>query len=220
MSSTLASEKVQTVLANLYKDATENHEVARREAMALPATASRDEFYTAMGKAYMCIGSEFGNLLYAMARSMKAKTVVEFGTSFGVSTIYLACAMRDNGGGKVITTEFLPAKVEKAKMNLGEAGLLDYVEFRGGDALKTLKEDIPELDMVFLDGPKDMYLDVLKLLEPKIKSSGIVAADNTNHKGLENFLEHVRSFANGYVSSPIVTQKNGNNSGHEVSIKI
>ncbi|XGC79820.1 O-methyltransferase [Bdellovibrio bacteriovorus] len=218
--STLSSDKVQTILSRLYKDALDTHETARREAMALPPTATREQFYTAMGKAYMCIGSEFGNLLYAMARSMKARNIVEFGTSFGVSTIYLAAALRDNGGGKVITTEFLPGKVEKAKMNLGEAGLLEYVEFRGGDALMTLKDDVPELDMVFLDGPKDMYLDVLKLLEPKIRSSGIVAADNTNHKGLENFLAHIRAFENGYVSSPIVTQKNGNNSGHEVAIKI
>lgn len=220
METSLSSSQTQNLLAKLYKDAEENHLSARKEAMDLPPTASRDEFYTAMRNAYMCIGSEFGNLLYAIARSSKAKSIVEFGTSFGVSTIYLASALRDNGGGKVITCEFLPEKVEQAKKNLAEAGLLDFIEFRSGDALQTLKTNIPELDMVFLDGPKDMYLDVLKLIEPKIKTSGIVAADNTNHKGLENFLAYVREFKNGYISSPIVTQKNGNSSGHEISIKI
>jgi predicted O-methyltransferase YrrM len=220
MNSTLAAPQTQALLAKLYQDAQDNHAASRKDAMALPETATRDEFYTAMRGAYMCIGADFGNLLYSLARTSQAKSILEFGTSFGVSTIYLASAMRDNGGGKVITSEFLPEKVERAKKNLAEAGLIEYVEFRTGDALETLKQSIPTLDMVFLDGPKDMYLGVLKLVEGKLRSGGIVASDNTSHKGLESFLAYVRDAGNSYVSSAIVTQKNDMNSGHEISVKL
>jgi predicted O-methyltransferase YrrM len=87
-------------------------------------------------KAYLPVGREFGNLLYALARSSKSKTVVEFGTSFGISTIFLASAIRDNGDGKVITTEFDPENAERAKKNLAAAGLEEWVEFRVGNALE------------------------------------------------------------------------------------
>lgn len=220
MSSTLMSAQVQDVLTKLYKDAKDNHEASRKEAMALPPTATSAEFYMAMRTAYMCINVEFGNLLYAFVRSMNAKNIVEFGTSFGVSTIYLAAALKDNGGGKLITSEFVESKVETAKRNLQEAGLSEYVEFRSGDALKTLAQDIPSLDMIFLDGPKDMYLDVLKVLEKDLRVGGIVASDNTDHKGLENHLAYIRDVKNGFVSAPLVTERNGRHSGHEITIKV
>jgi predicted O-methyltransferase YrrM len=221
MKSSLASDQVQNVLKKLYKDSAENDAINRQEAMALPDTATQEEFYTAMRGVYMAIGMEFGNLLYSIARTNNAKTVVEFGTSFGVSTIYLAAAMKDNGGGKVITTEFHAEKVARAKANLTEAGLVEYVEFRVGDALQTLKENTPSnIDMLFLDGPKGMYMDVLKLMESKVRTNGIIAADNTNHDGLENFLAYVRSSQNGYISSPIQTRRDERSSAHEISIRL
>ena len=77
---------------------------------------------------------EAGVFSYLVARSIGARRIVEFGTSFGVSTIYLAAAVRDNGGEIVIGSEFLELKVEKARENLKEAGLEDYVDIRLGDA--------------------------------------------------------------------------------------
>lgn len=80
---------------------------------------------------------------------------MEFGTSFGVSTLHLAAALRDNGGGRVISTEFEPTKVARARANLCAAGLHDLVEIRVGDALETLARDLPEeIDLVLLDGAK------------------------------------------------------------------
>jgi len=139
----------------------------------------------------MPVGPGFGHLLYSLARSVKAKTVVEFGTSFGISTIFLASAIRDNGDGKVITTEFDPEKAERAKRNLTAAGLDEWVEFRVGDALETLSNPPREIDMIFLDGTKQLYLDVLKLLEPHLRSLGIIASDNTDHDSMEAFLDYV-----------------------------
>jgi predicted O-methyltransferase YrrM len=221
METSVANPKVKNLLANLYKDAAENDPVNRKPAMELPDSATRDEFYSAMRGVYMAIGPEFGHLLYTMARSSKAKTIVEFGTSFGVSTIYLAAAMKDNGGGKVITTEFHSEKAERAKKNLTEAGLAEYVEFRVGDALKTLKADLPkDVDMLFLDGPKGMYMDVLKMMEPQVRSGGIIASDNTDHQGLEEFLAYLRNSDNGYISSPIHTRRGDRYPAHEVSLKV
>ena len=176
-------------------------------------------FYKDMQKAYMAVGPEFGHLLYNLARSVKAKTVVEFGTSFGISTIFLASAIRDNGEGKVITTEFDPDKAERAKRNLTAAGLAEWVEFRVGDALETLSNPPREIDMIFLDGAKELYLDVLKLLEPHLRPLGIIASDNTDHDGMEAFLDYVRNPGNGYTSSAILTAGGHRPRGHEITIR-
>jgi len=172
-----------------------------------------------MRKAYMPVGPGFGHLLYSLARSVKAKTVVEFGTSFGISTIFLASAIRDNGEGKVITTEFDPDKAERAKRNLTAAGLDEWVEFRVGDALKTLSNPPREIDIIFLDGAKELYLDVLKLLEPHLRPLGIIASDNTDHDGMEAFLDYVRNPGNGYTSSAILTAGGHRPRGHEITIR-
>src|SRR5205085_1749915 len=90
------------------------------------------------------VSRETGLLLYMLARSCRARTVVEFGTSFGISTLYLAAALRDNGGGHLITSEFEPSKVARARHNLAVGGLIDLVEIREGDALQTLSIDLPD----------------------------------------------------------------------------
>ena len=90
------------------------------------------------------VSRETGSLLYLLARSSGARTIIEFGTSFGISTIHLAAALRDNGGGRLITSEFEPSKVARALENLSAAALADLVELREGDALQTLKHDLPD----------------------------------------------------------------------------
>ena len=96
------------------------------------------EFYSRMKDIPLAVSRETGRLLYMLARSSRATSIVEFGTSFGLSTICLAASLRDNGGGRLVTSEFEPSKVARAKVNLADAGLDDLVEFRKGDALETL----------------------------------------------------------------------------------
>ncbi len=134
---------------------------------------------------------ETGHLLYMLVRSTRAKSILEFGTSFGVSTIYLAAALRDNGGGRVITTEFEPAKVSRACRNLKEAGLLDLVEIREGDALETLAHDLPEtLDLVLLDGAKGLYADILQRVEARLRPGSLLLADDAHY--CPAFVERMR----------------------------
>lgn len=219
MQSTITTAKVTALLDALYADAAANDPLAHQEAQAIDKTAEGGaRFFRVMRKAYMAIGPDFGRLLYALARTTKAKTVVEFGTSFGVSTIYLAAAVRDNGGGRVITTEFEAEKAEQARKNLAAAGLEEFVEFRVGDALQTLSTPPPEIDMIFLDGAKHLYIEVLRLLEPSLKSGGIVASDNTDHDGMESFLGYIRDPGNGYTSSAIVTEGH-RGKAHEVTVR-
>jgi predicted O-methyltransferase YrrM len=140
-------------------------------------------------------------MLYMLARSSKAKAIVEFGTSFGISTLHMAAALRDNGGGRLITTEFEPSKVAKAQAHLIEGGLADLVEIREGDALETLKADLPEaIDIVLLDGAKALYNDVLDLIESRLRPGALIVADNADYS--PDYLARVRSPQSGYLSTP------------------
>lgn len=120
-----------------------------------------------------------GELLYMLARAKDVRGVVEFGTSFGVSTIYLAAAIRDAGrGGCVIGTELVGSKVLAARENLARAGLEAHVQVREGDARQTLR-DLPDpVDMLLLDGWPSSALDVFEVVEPSFADGAIVVVDN------------------------------------------
>ena len=92
------------------------------------------ELYWRMKHLPLPVSRETGALLYILARSSGARTIVEFGTSFGISTLHLAAALRDNRGGHLITSEFEPSKAARARDNLKAGGVIDLVEIRGGDA--------------------------------------------------------------------------------------
>jgi len=147
------------------------------------------------------VSRETGTLLYMLARSCGARTILEFGTSFGISTLYLAAALRDNGGGRLVTTEFEPSKVARARANLAAGGLLDLVELREGDALQTLGVDLPEsIDLVLLDGAKALYPDILGLVEERLRPGALIIADDADHS--PDYLARVRSPVQGYLSTP------------------
>jgi predicted O-methyltransferase YrrM len=147
------------------------------------------------------VSRETGTLLYMLARSSGAKTIVEFGTSFGISTLHLAAALRDNGGGRLITSEFEPSKAARARANLTAGGLIALVEICEGDALQTLSADLPAtIDLVLLDGAKGLYPDILDLLEKHLRPGALIVADNADFS--PDYLARVRSPAKGYLSVP------------------
>lgn len=158
-------------------------------------------FYERMKEQPLAVSRETGALLYMLARSIRATTIVEFGTSFGISTLHLAAALRDNGSGRLITTEFEPSKLARAKANLAAGGLADLVECRAGDALQTLRADLPErIDLVLLDGAKALYPEVLALLESRLAPGALIVADNADYA--PDYLARVRDPACGYISVP------------------
>ncbi len=159
------------------------------------------ELYGELKEFALPVSRETGRLLYMLARMTRATSIVEFGTSFGLSTLHLAAALRDNGGGRLITTEFEPSKVAKAKANLAEARLADLVEVREGDALTTLAADLPDMiDLLLLDGAKSLYNDILARVEGRLRPGAVIIADNADY--CPDYLEHVGSIANGYVTMP------------------
>jgi predicted O-methyltransferase YrrM len=159
------------------------------------------EFYGRLKDAPLAVSRQTGTLLYMLARGCRARSIVEFGTSFGISTLHLAAALRDNGGGRLIGSEFESSKVARARENLAAGGLIDLVEIREGDALKTLAVDLPdEIDLLLLDGAKALYPEILSLVESRLRPGAFIVADNAEYS--PDYLAHVRSPASGYMSTP------------------
>lgn len=203
MANTLASPRLDSVLTRLYAAAAKDSEA---EPLTLPPGRSSWEEVTAAELAevrqdvYIPISPEAGTLLYALTRAIRPQTVVEFGTSYGISTLHLAAAVTDNGTGHVITTELSDKKTAAARANLDEAGVGDAVTILPGDALETLADVPGPVGLVLLDGWKNLCLPVLRLLEPKLAPGALVAADDNTFPTMSDYLDYVRDPANGYVS--------------------
>jgi len=148
----------------------------------------------------MPISPEGGDLLYILVRAKRPNTVLDFGTSYGISTIYLAAAVADNGTGRVVSTELSEAKVLAARANLEEARLADHVTVLLGDAMTTFNDIPGPIDLVLLDGWKDLCLPVLQLLESRLAIGALIVADDIDLVSLSGYLEYVRDPDNGYVS--------------------
>jgi predicted O-methyltransferase YrrM len=158
-----------------------------------------------MSECFIPISPEQGEFLYVTARALGARSIVEFGTSFGISTIYLAAALKDSDSGCVISTELEPNKCRIARANLEDAGVAEFAEIRAGDAMETLKELSEPVDLVLLDGWKDLYLPVLELIKPRLRPGSVVMADNifTFRKALRPYVEYMQSGQNGFSSTTL-----------------
>jgi len=207
---TLTSNPCADVVARLFaeSDASDarlaelRRTVPESEQARLKASAGDfRQLYSRLKDFHMAVSRPTASLLYILARSCRARSIIEFGTSFGVSTVHLAAALRDNGGGRVIGTEFEPAKAAQARQNITDAGLGDLVEIREGDALETLVEGLPPaIDLVLLDGAKGLYPSVLSLLEANLHAGSLIVADNADWSA--EYLARVRDPASGFVTVP------------------
>lgn len=207
MINTLTSPTLAPLLERLFRQA----EAATSPAIACISREERErlmhskteylDFYSLLKDLWLPVSRETGVLLYMLARSSNARNIVEFGTSFGISTLHLAAALRDNGGGRLISGEFEPSKVARARKHLDEGGLADLVEIREGDALQTLATDLPDsIDLLLLDGAKALYSDVLMLIEKHLHPGALVIADNADYS--PDYLAQIRAPGSGYLSLP------------------
>jgi predicted O-methyltransferase YrrM len=203
----LEDPKVATVLTRLHRAARGDWRYFLRHApslvgsvLGLPGPAPEEQSRR-MRDVYIPISPAQGRFLYLVARSLGAQRIVEFGTSFGVSTLYAAAAARDTGG-RVIGSELEPGKQRAASAHLAEAGLAGHAEVRLGDARETLRDVEAPVDLVLLDGWKELYLPMLQLLAPKLRAGAVVLADNirTFRRSLAPYLEYVQSGRNGFGS--------------------
>jgi predicted O-methyltransferase YrrM len=127
----------------------------------------------------VALDSDKSRFCYVTCRALQARRVVEIGTSFGVSTLYLAAAVRDAGGGLVIGTEYEPAKAAAARAHFVEAELSQYIELREGDLRETLKTLEGPIDFVLMDIWTEMARPALELVGPQLRRGAVVIADNT-----------------------------------------
>jgi predicted O-methyltransferase YrrM len=202
---TIHDPAVAAVLARLRAQADAEDPPAKAEVQARERRLGRKvygrERVDAYGGAPLAISAQVGELLYVLAVARRPRAIVEFGASLGYSTIHLAAALRDAGGGRLITTELSAAKAGAAIANIAEAGLDDLVNLRVGDALLTLEGLDADVDFLFLDGSNDLYRGVLELVAPRLAPGALVVADlSRGDPELERYRAHVLNPGSGYVS--------------------
>ena len=139
---------------------------------------------------YLAISKEQGMGLVELIKENNIKNVVEFGTSFGISTLFLAQGVSETGGS-IVTTELIESKAKKAIKNFKDAGVDKMIELRIGDAMDTLNNYNSPIDLLLLDGWKDLYLPLFKMLEPQFYSKTIVYVDNADMAESRAFLKNV-----------------------------
>jgi len=160
---------IERLLAEYDRRSEEEHQA--RVDLASPGGAERRD------QLLLAVGRGTGTLLNLLAKSLKARSILELGTSYGYSAVWLAEAARETGG-KVITTDLVAEKSAYAKQKLASVGLAQYVDFRVGDVLDILRKLAGPFDLVLLDVWKDLYLSCFDLFAPKLSPGAIVVADN------------------------------------------
>jgi predicted O-methyltransferase YrrM len=203
MANTLASPAVTALLSSLFAEAD-----ARDPAVLASIQKEADarfggqRYHPSLAHlfdaAFIPVPPEVGQLLYVLIRTKRPATIVEVGTSYGISAIHIASALKDNGHGRLITAELSAAKVKAARANLERLGLEAFVEIRQGEAFQTLQNIGAPIDILFLDGWKDFYLPLLKSLEPQLAPGALVIGDDTKlfPERLASYLAYVRDPAN------------------------
>jgi predicted O-methyltransferase YrrM len=228
MKTTLCDPRADTVLVRLDEQANQQaaemrryYDAKRQAAKRTTDPGSKADMDFVRDK-FVALDPEKCDLCYLLCRSIRAKRVVEFGTSFGVSTIYLAAAVRDNirdfgGEGIVIGTEIEPTKAAVAKANLAEAGLDALVDVRVGDARETLKDVGGPIEFLLLDSWIPLVRPVLDVMAPKLGPGAIVVCDNVEmyEREYADYTSFVRDPKNGFRSVLLSHQ-----GGLEISVKL
>ncbi len=161
--------KIENVLA-------EYHQRIEAEDI-LVQTLSHEERNQRLNEFLLPVGEEVGMFINNLAKSANSNTILEIGTSYGYSTIWLAEAAKANGG-KVITLEISPEKAAYARQKAEDAGLAEFIDFRVGDAIESITNATETFDFVLVDVWKELYLPCFDLFFPKLKTGAWVLADN------------------------------------------
>lgn len=151
---------------------------------------NRDPQITRLDELYMALAPQQGRFLYNLIVENHCQNIVEFGCSFGISTLFFAAAAKKTGG-RIISTELALGKVAAAKKHFAAAAVLDLIDLRHGDALETLKEGAENIDFLLLDGWKDVYLPLLQQLEPKLADGAHIYLDNADMSDVQPVLQYI-----------------------------
>lgn len=199
----ITDEKIMETLARLYKEASFDK---FKLIVLLPKLFFGKFSPRDARNSHFAISRKQGEFIYDLLVNTNAKNIVEFGTSFGISTIYLAAAAQQTGGN-VVTSELLAEKCIRAQQNFESAGVASVIELREGDALKTLASVNEKIDFVLLDGWNNLYLPVLKLLENKLATGAYIYSDNASFPGTQGYLDFLYSNSSIFENTRIKTPK-------------
>jgi predicted O-methyltransferase YrrM len=178
-------DKVSAVL-EAYHARMREEQVARHEAHTAPRAGDwRD-------RQLLAVGPDTGRLINILARSLDAPTILELGTSYGYSGIWLAEAARATGG-RLITMELQDYKSAHAREMATTAGLADHIDFKVGDAVRMIGELQVTVDFVLVDLWKDLYVPCLEAFLPKLNRGAIIVADNMLRPGGEDVQRYGRA---------------------------
>ena len=151
---------------------------------------------------FVAIDRDKAEFVYLLCRSIGATRIIEAGTSFGVSTLFLAAAIRDNGGGVVTTCDNEPTKMAVARQNFDIATLSDSIDTRTGDIRDTLRDIDEPIDFLLLDIWAPIAADVVQLVGPHMRPGGVIVADNTSVRRnlYDGLFEYLENPANGFTT--------------------
>ena len=179
--------QIETTINHLYNDSKNDYlRMMKGAAKSIFRPIQPSDFKDA----YLAISKEQGKDLVKMIKEKKIKNIVEFGTSFGISTLFLAQGVMETGGN-IITTELIESKARKALENFKQAGVNNLIELRIGDAIKTLANHNEPIDLLLLDGWKDLYLPLFQMLEPNFHDNTVIYVDNADMAESHSFLKTV-----------------------------
>lgn len=179
------SNKINVILNQLFNDSKNDHFKIMK---GLAKSAFRSIQPIDFKDVYLSISKEQGKELVALIKEKNLKNIVEFGTSFGISTLFLAQGILETKG-KIITTELIESKAKRATDNFKNAGVLNLVDVRIGNAMETLKGHDEAIDLLFLDGWKDLYLPLFNMLASNFNKQTIIYVDNANMAASKAFLK-------------------------------
>ena len=199
-------EKIIATLERLEREAEADRELIGSVSASLgqfasaPTSERLRDMTNVAEDALLPVAREVGCLLYQFAVAAGAATIIEYGTSYGMSTLYLAAAARVTGG-RVIGTELSERKAAIASVNLAKAGLRSHAQVLVGDALQTLRDVGGPVDLALLDGWLPLYLPIFRLLEPKFRIGSVIVSDNVSRHAdkIADFHRYLAAKADMYV---------------------
>ena len=165
---------------------------------------------------FVALERDKAEFIYALCRAMRARRIVEAGTSFGVSTLYLAAALRDNGGGLVTTCDIEESKAEVARGHFAEVGLSDLIDLRVGDVRHTLRDIDEPVDLLVLDIWAPITADIIALIGPHVRTGGVVVADNITSRRdrYAGLIAYLADCSNGFTTQTLAFE-----GGLELAVK-
>lgn len=209
--SVLHDPKLEGLLAELHArndaqlEALKSYDSERTSRAKPPAAVEAARLKAFRSDKLVALDRDKAEFCYQLCRASNARKIVEIGTSYGVSTLYLAAAVRDNigatgGDGMVIGTEYEPDKARAAREHFEQAGLSRFIELREGDLRETLKQIDGPIDFVLMDIWIAMARPALELVAPHLRPGAIIVCDNTGRyrSAYDDYFAFIEDPANGF----------------------